>query len=48
MSARMMRLVAGPADVCNLGGESLLRKEAAPYAFDSKEERLARREQLQR
>ena len=48
LTPRQMRLVAGPADVCNQGGQSILREEEAPYAFDSKDARRDQRERLQR
>ena len=47
LTPRQMRLVAGPADVCNIGGQSVLREEEAPYAFDSKDARRAQRKRLQ-
>lgn len=45
---RQMRAIAGPADVCNQAGQTLLREEAAPYAFDSKDARRSKRERLLR
>ena len=48
MTPRQMRLVAGPADVCNQGGQTMLREEEAPYAFDSKDARRAQKARLQR
>jgi hypothetical protein len=48
MTPRQMRLVAGPADVCNQGGQSMLREEEAPYAFDSKDARRSQKARLQR
>jgi hypothetical protein len=43
-----MRLVAGPASVCNQGGETMLREEDAPYLFDSKDARKAQTDRLRR
>ena len=48
MTPRQMRLVAGPADVCNQGGQTMLREEEAPYAFDSKDARRSQKARLQR
>ena len=48
MTPRQMRLVAGPASVCNQGGETMLREEDAPYLFDSKDARKAQTDRLRR
>jgi hypothetical protein len=48
VTPRQMRAIAGPADVCNQGGQTMLREEASPYAFDSKHTRRRRRERLLR
>ena len=48
VTPRQMRAIAGPADVINQGGQTLLREEAAPYAFDSKDARRRKRERLLR
>ena len=48
MTPRQLRLVAGPASVCNQGGETMLREEDAPYLFDSKDARKAQTDRLRR
>ena len=48
MTPRQLRLVAGPASVCNQGGETMLREEDAPYMFDSKDARKAQTDRLRR
>jgi hypothetical protein len=46
MTPRQMRLVAGPAGVCNQGGETMLREEEAPYHFDSKDARKSEADRM--
>ena len=48
MTPRQLRLVAGPASVCNQGGETMLREEDGPYLYDSKDARQAQAARLKR
>ncbi|KAL4439983.1 hypothetical protein ABPG75_002984 [Micractinium tetrahymenae] len=50
LTPRQIRLLHGGRQdvVCNTGGSSTLREEDAPYAFDSKQQRLEQRRRLER